>query len=197
MATVRNLCVRYWDLNRHETSILDDVLSLLFDLLIRRILLPDTNPCLFYKFLEYLYSGILDTRSLSMDEVPEMLALSDKYEVWQKCWRRDHLNGGQREQSFDCCTKPGAHIPKLSIFIDWAILSDFLSWFDTFLISYSWPYWSDSLVICNASDWLKGSLYVTPKWLRLLISLSFSHFRLLFYFWRLQIKSNFGFWWGE
>ena len=109
----------------------------------------------------------------------------------------DHLNGGQREQSFDCWTKPGAHIPKLSIFIDWAILSDFLSWFDTFLISYSWPYWSDSLVICNASDWLKGSLYVTPKWLRLLISLSFSHFRLLFYFWRLQIKSNFGFWWGE
>lgn len=54
-----------------------DVLSLL----IRRILLPDTSPCLFYKFLEYLYSGILDTRSVSMDEVPEMLALSDKYEV--------------------------------------------------------------------------------------------------------------------
>lgn len=47
----------------------------------RRILLPDTSPCLFYKFLEYLYSGILDTRSVSMDEVPEMLALSDKYEV--------------------------------------------------------------------------------------------------------------------
>ena len=54
-----------------------DVLSLL----IRRILLPDTSPCLFYKFLEYLYSGILDTRSVSMDEVLEMLALSDKYEV--------------------------------------------------------------------------------------------------------------------
>lgn len=47
----------------------------------RRILVPDTSPCLFHKFLEYVYSGTLDTRSLSLDEVPEMLALSDKYEV--------------------------------------------------------------------------------------------------------------------
>jgi len=47
----------------------------------RRILVPDTSPCLFYKFLGYLYSGLLDTRSLSPDEVTEMLALSDKYEV--------------------------------------------------------------------------------------------------------------------
>ncbi|XP_068717142.1 BTB/POZ domain-containing protein 19-like [Montipora capricornis] len=47
----------------------------------RRILLPDTSPCLFYKFLEYLYSGILDTRSLSLDEVTDLLALSDKYEM--------------------------------------------------------------------------------------------------------------------
>lgn len=47
----------------------------------RRILVPDTSPCLFYKFLGYLYSGVLDTRSLSLDEVTEMLALSDKYEV--------------------------------------------------------------------------------------------------------------------
>ena len=47
----------------------------------RRILVPDTCPCLFYKFLGYLYSGVLDTRSLSLDEVTEMLALSDKYEV--------------------------------------------------------------------------------------------------------------------
>ena len=47
----------------------------------RRILVPDTSPCLFYKFLGYLYSGLLDTRSLSLDDVTEMLALSDKYEV--------------------------------------------------------------------------------------------------------------------
>ena len=47
----------------------------------RRILVPDASPCLFYKFLGYLYSGVLDTRSLSLDEVTEMLALSDKYEV--------------------------------------------------------------------------------------------------------------------
>lgn len=47
----------------------------------RRILVPDTSPCLFHKFLGYLYSGVLDTRSLSLDEVTEMLALSDKYEV--------------------------------------------------------------------------------------------------------------------
>jgi len=47
----------------------------------RRILVPDTSPCLFYKFLAYLYSGVLDTRSLSLDEVSEILAMSDKYEV--------------------------------------------------------------------------------------------------------------------
>ena len=44
-------------------------------------MIPDTSPCLFYKFLGYLYSGILDTGSLSLDELTEMLALSDKYEV--------------------------------------------------------------------------------------------------------------------
>lgn len=48
----------------------------------RRILVPDTSPCLFYKFLAYLYSGVLDTRSLSLDEVSEILAMSDKYEVF-------------------------------------------------------------------------------------------------------------------
>ena len=48
----------------------------------RRILVPDTSPCLFHKFLGYLYSGTLDKRTLSTDDVPEMLALSDKYEVW-------------------------------------------------------------------------------------------------------------------
>lgn len=47
----------------------------------RRILVPDTSPCLFHKFLGYLYSGTLDKRTLSTDDVPEMLALSDKYEV--------------------------------------------------------------------------------------------------------------------
>ena len=47
----------------------------------RRILVPDTSPCLFDKFLGYLYSGTLDKRTLSTDDVPEMLALSDKYEV--------------------------------------------------------------------------------------------------------------------
>lgn len=47
----------------------------------RRILIPDTSPCLFYKFLGYLYSGILDKDSLSLDELAEVIALSDKYEV--------------------------------------------------------------------------------------------------------------------
>lgn len=47
----------------------------------RRILVPDTSPCLFHKFLGYLYSGTLDKRTLSTDDVSEMLALSDKYEV--------------------------------------------------------------------------------------------------------------------
>lgn len=47
----------------------------------RRILVSDTSPCLFHKFLGYLYSGTLDKRTLSTDDVPEMLALSDKYEV--------------------------------------------------------------------------------------------------------------------
>lgn len=51
----------------------------------RQILVPDTSPCLFYKFLAYIYSGVLDTRSLSLDEVSEILAMSDKYEVFLIC----------------------------------------------------------------------------------------------------------------
>ncbi|KAJ7373532.1 hypothetical protein OS493_011132 [Desmophyllum pertusum] len=47
----------------------------------RRILVPDTSPCLFQKFLGYLYGGVLDTHSLSLDDVTELLALSDKYEM--------------------------------------------------------------------------------------------------------------------
>lgn len=78
----------YWD--NKTLKLLSDThllpkepISFLFFLLNpRQILIPDTSPCLFHKFLGYVYSGMVDMRSLSMDEVPEMLALSDKYEVW-------------------------------------------------------------------------------------------------------------------
>ena len=60
-------------------------------MIFRRILVPDTSPCLFHKFLGYLYSGMLDTRSLSMDEVPEMLALSDKYEVREETYKTSYF----------------------------------------------------------------------------------------------------------
>lgn len=48
----------------------------------RWILVFDMSLCLFYKFLGYLYSGVLDICSFSLDEVIEMLVLSDKYEVF-------------------------------------------------------------------------------------------------------------------
>lgn len=46
---------------------------------------------MFYKFLGYLYSGILDKDSLSLDELAEVIALSDKYEVRGKILSFDHV----------------------------------------------------------------------------------------------------------
>ena len=68
-------------LNYFQTPIYSPGKPISFLLNPRQILIPDTSPCLFLKFLGYVYSGMVDMRSLSMDEVPEMLALSDKYEV--------------------------------------------------------------------------------------------------------------------
>lgn len=68
-------------------------------LVFRRILIPDTSPCLFYKFLGYLYSGILDKDSLSLDELAEVIALSDKYEV------RGKIIFFSRPRSSSCLTQ--------------------------------------------------------------------------------------------
>lgn len=47
----------------------------------RKILVYDTNPVLFSAFLEYLYSGCIDTKALSVDQIAELMMLSDRYEV--------------------------------------------------------------------------------------------------------------------
>lgn len=47
----------------------------------RKILVHDTNPALFSVFLEYLYSGCVNIKELSVDQVAELMMLSDRYEV--------------------------------------------------------------------------------------------------------------------
>lgn len=50
-------------------------------LLFRKIIIHDTNLFLFRVFLEYLYSGRLRDESLSVEQLVELLLLSDRYEV--------------------------------------------------------------------------------------------------------------------
>lgn len=47
----------------------------------RKIQVHNTSPILFSLFLEYLYSGRLDYSSLSVEQISELLLLSDRYEV--------------------------------------------------------------------------------------------------------------------
>ena len=47
----------------------------------RRITIYGCDEVVFQKFLKYLYSGALDTESMSLDEVIEVLAVADQYET--------------------------------------------------------------------------------------------------------------------
>ncbi|KAE8752100.1 hypothetical protein FOCC_FOCC001262 [Frankliniella occidentalis] len=47
----------------------------------RKILVHDTNPALFSVFLEYLYSGCINIKALSVDQLADLMMLSDRYEV--------------------------------------------------------------------------------------------------------------------
>lgn len=47
----------------------------------RKIQVHNTSPYLFSLFLEYLYSGRLECSSLTVDQLAEMLLLSDRYEL--------------------------------------------------------------------------------------------------------------------
>lgn len=47
----------------------------------KKIVIHDTNPALFKIFLEYLYSGVLNRRDLSTDQLLELILLSDRYEM--------------------------------------------------------------------------------------------------------------------
>ncbi len=50
-------------------------------LFFRKITVHDTNPMLFWMFLEYLYCGQLDTNELSTEQLADMMAVADRYEV--------------------------------------------------------------------------------------------------------------------
>lgn len=41
----------------------------------------DTNPDLFKLFLQYLYSGQLETGQLTTEQLADMMSVSDRYEV--------------------------------------------------------------------------------------------------------------------
>ncbi|CAL1539140.1 unnamed protein product [Lymnaea stagnalis] len=47
----------------------------------RKIVVHDTNPELFTRFLEALYSGHLDTSSLNAEQLADMMTLCDRYEM--------------------------------------------------------------------------------------------------------------------
>ena len=47
----------------------------------RKITVHDTNPELFQLFLEYLYSGQLETSEFSTEQLADMMTLCDRYEV--------------------------------------------------------------------------------------------------------------------
>jgi hypothetical protein len=49
--------------------------------LCRKIVIHDTSPFLFSTFLNYLYSGQLETKELSVDQLADLMLLSDRYEV--------------------------------------------------------------------------------------------------------------------
>lgn len=44
-------------------------------------MIHDTSPFLFSTFLNYLYSGQLETKELSVDQLADLMLLSDRYEV--------------------------------------------------------------------------------------------------------------------
>jgi BTB/POZ domain. len=50
-------------------------------LFFRKIVIHDTSPFLFSTFLNYLYSGQLETKELSVDQLADLMLLSDRYEV--------------------------------------------------------------------------------------------------------------------
>ncbi|XP_070579796.1 uncharacterized protein [Ptychodera flava] len=47
----------------------------------KKITVHDTNPELFKLFLQFLYSGHLDTSNFSVEQLADMMSLSDRYEV--------------------------------------------------------------------------------------------------------------------
>ncbi|XP_071488165.1 uncharacterized protein [Diadema antillarum] len=47
----------------------------------KKIEVHDTDPTLFQQFLVFLYSGQIDTSSMTTDQIADMMSLSDRYEV--------------------------------------------------------------------------------------------------------------------
>ena len=47
----------------------------------RKVTLSDVNPELFKLFLEFLYCGTVNMKSLSAEQIADLLVFSDQYEV--------------------------------------------------------------------------------------------------------------------
>ena len=47
----------------------------------RKITIHDTNPELFKLYVTYLYTGQLNTQHLSTEQLADMIAIADRYEV--------------------------------------------------------------------------------------------------------------------
>ncbi|ELU06536.1 hypothetical protein CAPTEDRAFT_219008 [Capitella teleta] len=66
----------------------------------KKIPVHGTSPELFLMMLKYLYSGYLDTKSLSVDQLADLLSLSDGYEMDSlKCHCEYALNSSIDEES--------------------------------------------------------------------------------------------------
>uniref|UniRef100_A0A0K2TSK0 BTB domain-containing protein n=2 Tax=Lepeophtheirus salmonis TaxID=72036 RepID=A0A0K2TSK0_LEPSM len=47
----------------------------------KKIIISDVSPCVFRLFLKYIYSGSLSVEGLPIDQISELLLLSDRYEM--------------------------------------------------------------------------------------------------------------------
>jgi len=62
-----------------------------------KIVIHDMDESMFKLFLKFVYSGHLDTDKMSMEEIIELLAVADRYEVCSYyiliiCWSHDAEN---------------------------------------------------------------------------------------------------------
>ncbi|XP_014665386.1 PREDICTED: uncharacterized protein LOC106807533 [Priapulus caudatus] len=71
----------------------------------KKIIVHDTNPELFRLFLQYLYSGQVQTNDMSTEQLADMMAISDRYEVKQTRGSASRHKGKASSHTTNVCRK--------------------------------------------------------------------------------------------